>query len=84
MTEIRNTIVIEAMSKFRGDRAILQLSRETKLSRITLNAWSLGQLPDLGVLLKHYFMGTAEGKLLAYTLLVLLHPDVAKRLPIAE
>lgn len=80
----QNQDIIAAMSVFRGDQSVLAMSKATHIIRITLNSWGRGQLPSLGTLLEHYFIGTPEGKELAYTLIFLLNPKVAGRLLIAE
>jgi hypothetical protein len=80
----QNQSVISAMSDYRRDQSVLAMSKATHISRITLNSWGRGQLPSLGTLLEHYFIGTPAGKLLAYKLILLLNPEVAGRLPIAE
>lgn len=76
-----NPVVAQAMSDFIGKESVLSVSKLTGISRITLNAWSRGQNPNLGVLLQQYFSGTFTGRRLAYKLLFLLHPRIAAILP---
>jgi hypothetical protein len=76
-----NQSVVDTMNKFRGERSILELHKVTGISRITLTAWSHGQDPDLGVLLKNFFQAPLEGRQLAYELVKTVWPGVAKMLP---
>lgn len=74
-------ITKNVLEKFRNGRSILALSRATGISRITLNAYSRGQTPNLGVLLENYMTGTNQGQELAMALLSDLHPYLLGILP---